>query len=222
MVRSTTDNPIKRTIFTLAFYLCMAILFLFMPAMQPVGACTPTEAPMEGTIIPTEIPWEIQIAKESQDALVVVEGTILDFTTENDAAIINHVTFQVDQYDKGHGPQTILLSGRFYLDCPMVPPFDKGSHLIFLLRGQPTISQSIEVMDWFPVEADAVVAVVRNSVGQTPHAPDATPTIMAGIMSTTQNGSNLSLLIFLTLIILVIILLAWSLARVVKYLRKHP
>lgn len=204
-----------RIIFMLSFCLCASGLFLFMPAIQPAYACAPTSTP-EGGGGPTEIPREISAAQESQLANAIVEGTVLDFKSEDQSGVVlTDVVFQVDQYDKGQGPQIIRLAGSFSLFCPMGPPFDRGSKLVLLLSQQPTVAGEFAVIDWFGAYDGEVLASIRSAAGEKPHAPDATavgqkPYVLSTVMptETVVYPSNQIIMIGVVIVILIVVVLA--------------
>ena len=214
-------SRMRRATATLALCLLLTAAFLFMPARQPAGACSPTDTPMPG--MPTEIPDEMKAVQESQAASVIIEGTVIDFTISDsqEPTTINIVRFQVDQYDKGHGPQVIQVVGNFSLFCPMVPPFDKGSKLIFLLPEQPTTTQPARATEWFSVDDTQVTAAIRNSIGHKPIAPD--PGQAPDIIHPDPEKDTLSGFTIAILVIAVFLFgFWWAARRVIKRLpRKY-
>ena len=145
----------------------LAIMLVFASTPQSALACEPTLAP-PGYIPPTPIPVETQVASVIQDAQIVLDGSVKTWVPSSDMNSI--LTVQVERYLKGHGPNTVKISGYFWVCAPNFA-FGEGSHAIFFVNGDPTSTEPLQVRTWFDAQ-EAVVTSVRNSTGQEPRSPD--------------------------------------------------
>jgi hypothetical protein len=152
----------------LAFVLLITVMIALTPTVRRATACSPTAVP-PGYVPPTPIPLETQVASVSQDAQVVLDGTVKTWVASGSDSIL---TVQVERYLKGHGPQTVKISGYFWVCTPNFA-FHEGSRAIFFANGDPASTQPLQIRRWFDAQ-DAVVASVRNSTGQEPVFPDGT------------------------------------------------
>jgi hypothetical protein len=146
----------------------LTIMLVFASAPQSALACEPPTPVPPGYIPPTPIPVETQVASVIQDAQIVLDGTVKTWVASSDMNSI--LTVQVEQYLKGHGPETVKISGYFWVCAPNFA-FHEGSRAIFFVNGDPTSTEPLQVRTWFDAQ-DAVVTSVRNSTGQEPRAPD--------------------------------------------------
>jgi len=144
-----------------------AILLVFASVPQSALACEPTPIPPD-YIPPTPIPVETQVASVIQDAQIVLDGTVKSWVAGSDTSSI--LTVQVAQYLKGHGPQTVKISGYFWVCAPNFA-FYEGSRAIFFVNGDPASTEPLQAQTWFDAQ-EAVVTSVKNSTGQEPMAPD--------------------------------------------------
>ncbi|MFT3895314.1 MAG: hypothetical protein QM730_27125 [Anaerolineales bacterium] len=142
---------------------------LFASAPRPVLACEPTQV-VPGYTPPTPIPLETQVAGASQSAQIVLDGTLKSWVPGSDMNSI--LTVQVEQYLKGHGPKTVLISGYFW-ECAPNFALQTGSRYVFFVDGDPASTKPLQARNWF-VSQEAVVTSVRNASGQVPRAPDGT------------------------------------------------
>jgi len=153
----------------IAFLVLVVTIVIAATTPQRVVACSPTMV-IPGSISPTPIPLEIQIARVNSESQIAIDGTVT--TWVNDQNMDSVLTIQVERYLKGHGPKTVNISGYFWL-CPPNFALEKGSRYIFFVNGDPASTQPFLIRDWFDYQ-DAVVTGVRNATGQEPVRPDGT------------------------------------------------
>jgi hypothetical protein len=142
-------------------------MLVFAPAHRSALACEPTQVP-PGYTPPTPIPLETQVARASQDAQIVLDGTVKTWVASSNMESI--LTVQVERYLKGHGPKTVKISGYFW-DCPPNFAFHEGSRSVFFVDGNPTSTEPLQARNWFDAQ-ETVVTSVSISTGQEPRAPD--------------------------------------------------
>lgn len=148
----------------------MAVALFFLHTPQPALACEPTPPPPPGFIAPTPIPVETQVAGESRDAQIVLDGTVMSWVASSGGNSV--LTVQVERYLKGHGPKTVKITGYFW-DCAPNFAFDEGSRSIFFVNGDPASKEPLQVRSWNDAQ-EAVVTSIRAVTGQEPAAPDGT------------------------------------------------
>lgn len=144
-----------------------AMMLLFMSSPRSAWACEPTQV-IPGYTPPTPIPLETQVAGASQDAQIVLDGTVETWVASSNMDSI--LTVQVERYLKGHGPKTVKILGYFW-DCPPNFALQQGSRYTFFVNGDPTATEPLQVRHWLHSQ-EAVETSVRVSTGQEPVAPD--------------------------------------------------
>lgn len=169
-MKSTRGNCLGRLLKHLCLILISVIvltlvivLALTRPASSPVCACTPP---------PGGLP-DYTVADRTNAAEVVLEGTVVALTDEDNYGAIKTATVQVHQYFKDIGPAIVTISG-FGPPSLCLSPVHVGERWIYYATGDPSTGLSAHYLSQFdavdPADPQTIAEVVA-AVGQDPVLP---------------------------------------------------
>jgi hypothetical protein len=154
-----------RTVRRYLTFIALAVLLHSGQGLRAVFACTPP---------PGGLPV-YSAAERAEAAEIVLEGTVLDGSTEPGwpEEFVQIATVEVNQYLKGTGPEVVTIRG-FGPTSVCLTPVQVGDHKIFYASGDPAQELRAHYLSQFDAAESPnpeTIAEITAAVGQTPFHP---------------------------------------------------
>jgi hypothetical protein len=154
-----------RTVRRYLTFIALAVLLHSGQGLRAVFACTPP---------PGGLPV-YSAAERAEAAEIVLEGTVLDGSTELGwpEEFVQIATVEVNQYLKGTGPEVVTIRG-FGPTSVCLTPVQVGDHKIFYASGDPAQELRAHYLSQFDAAESPnpeTIAEITAAVGKAPFRP---------------------------------------------------
>lgn len=154
------SNPLVRLTKLVCFVLALNIIFILAVPAPSALACTPP---------PGGLP-SYTVADRVNAAEVVLEGTIVALTDENDYFAIKTATVAVDRYFKEIGPVIVTIA-HFGPSSLCLSEVSVGQRWIFYTTGDPATGLTAHYLSQFDAVDPATPEVIAQVIAAAGHNP---------------------------------------------------